>query len=58
MIRLTDFDDQLSELIEWRRDFHAHPKLTFDVERTVGLIAHCLAQMGGPVSPVQNDLAA
>lgn len=40
------FDDQIAELIEWRRDFHAHPELTFAVERTAGLVAARLKEMG------------
>ena len=46
MVSLNDFDTQLSELVKWRRDFHAHPELTFDVERTAGLVAERLEQMG------------
>lgn len=46
MTRPGAFDDQLSELIEWRRDFHAHPELGFDVERTAGLVADRLTAMG------------
>ncbi len=46
MVSLTDFDTQLSELVKWRRDFHAHPELTFDVERTGRLVTERLKQMG------------
>ena len=40
------FDDQIEKLTEWRRDFHAHPELTFAVERTAGLVAARLTEMG------------
>lgn len=46
MTGIRDFDDQLSELIRWRRDFHAHPELTFAVDRTAGLVAERLSAMG------------
>ncbi|MEW5940202.1 MAG: M20/M25/M40 family metallo-hydrolase, partial [Chloroflexota bacterium] len=34
------------ELIEWRRDFHAHPETGFDVRRTAGIVADELEKMG------------
>jgi amidohydrolase len=34
------------ELIEWRRDFHQHPELGFDVHRTAGIVAEQLEKMG------------
>ena len=34
------------ELIEWRRDFHQHPELGFDVHRTAGKVADELEKMG------------
>ena len=34
------------ELIEWRRDFHQHPELGFDVQRTAAKVADALEQMG------------
>jgi amidohydrolase len=34
------------ELIEWRRDFHAHPELGFDVHRTAAKVANELEKMG------------
>ncbi|NOH03999.1 MAG: amidohydrolase [Chloroflexi bacterium] len=34
------------ELIEWRRDFHMHPELGFDVHRTAGIVADELEKMG------------
>jgi amidohydrolase len=46
MVAIVDFEAQLSELIEWRRDFHAHPELTFDVERTASIVADRLKAMG------------
>jgi amidohydrolase len=37
-------------LTEWRRDFHAHPELAFEEERTAGLVAERLESFGVEVS--------
>lgn len=34
------------EIIEWRRDFHMHPELGFEVQRTAGIVAAELKKMG------------
>ena len=34
------------ELIEWRRDFHMHPEIAFDLHRTAGIVADELEKMG------------
>jgi amidohydrolase len=34
------------DLIEWRRDFHMHPELGFEVQRTAAKVADELEQMG------------
>ncbi|NWG07569.1 MAG: amidohydrolase [Chloroflexi bacterium] len=34
------------EIIEWRRDFHMHPELGFDVHRTAKIVADELEKMG------------
>lgn len=34
------------EIIEWRRDFHMHPELGFEVQRTAGIAAAELEKMG------------
>lgn len=34
------------ELIEWRRDFHQHPEIGFEVQRTAGIVADELEKMG------------
>jgi len=34
------------EIIEWRRDFHMHPELGFEVQRTAGIVATELEKMG------------
>jgi amidohydrolase len=34
------------ELIEWRRDFHMHPEIGFEVQRTAGIVADELEKMG------------
>ncbi len=40
------FADLLPEITEWRRDFHQHPELLFDVQRTAGLVAGRLREFG------------
>ncbi len=34
------------QLTAWRRDLHAHPELGFEVQRTAGIVAHTLADLG------------
>ncbi len=34
------------ELIEWRRDFHMHPEIGFDLHRTAKIVADQLEEMG------------
>ncbi|HNH27139.1 MAG TPA: M20 family metallopeptidase [Anaerolineales bacterium] len=34
------------DLIEWRRDFHMHPEIGFDLHRTAGIVADELEKMG------------
>ena len=34
------------EMTEWRRDFHRHPELLFDVHRTAGVVAEKLRAFG------------
>jgi len=34
------------EIIEWRRDFHMHPELGFEVQRTAGIVAAELEKLG------------
>lgn len=34
------------EVAEWRRDFHEHPELLFDVQRTAGIVADKLRAFG------------
>lgn len=46
MVHTEVFDTQLTELFAWRRDFHAHPEITFDVHRTAGLVTERLHEMG------------
>lgn len=40
----------LPEVINWRRDLHAHPELAFQEHRTAGIIAQELSRMGYEVS--------
>jgi amidohydrolase len=41
--RVADFAD---EIAAWRRDFHQHPELLFEVHRTSGIVADKLKQFG------------
>ena len=34
------------EIAEWRQDFHRHPELQYDVQRTAGRVAELLEQFG------------
>jgi hippurate hydrolase len=38
--------DLQQDIIGWRRDFHAHPELQFDVHRTAGAVAELLKVFG------------
>jgi hippurate hydrolase len=38
--------DLHNEIKEWRRDFHTHPELRFDVHRTAGSVAEKLKSFG------------
>ncbi len=40
------FAELLPEITAWRRDFHAHPELLFDVQRTAGKVAALLKEFG------------
>lgn len=41
--RVAEFSD---EIAAWRRDFHAHPELQYDVHRTAGRVAELLKSFG------------
>jgi len=41
--RVAEFQD---EIAAWRRDFHAHPELQYDVHRTAGKVAELLRSFG------------
>ena len=41
--RVADFAD---EVTAWRRDFHAHPELLYEVHRTAGIVADKLRAFG------------
>ncbi|MEM9012112.1 MAG: M20 aminoacylase family protein [Pseudomonadota bacterium] len=43
---INRFADLHAEITEWRRDFHAHPELLFDVQRTAGIVAEKLREFG------------
>lgn len=36
----------INDVIEWRRDFHAHPELLYEVPRTSGIVAERLRTFG------------
>ncbi len=38
--------DLHQDITGWRRDFHAHPELQFDVHRTAGAVAELLKSFG------------
>jgi len=40
------FAELLPEITAWRRDFHEHPELQFDVHRTAGKVAGLLREFG------------
>jgi len=40
------FADLLPEITAWRQDFHAHPELLFDVQRTAARVADLLRDFG------------
>jgi hippurate hydrolase len=40
------FAELLPEITAWRRDFHEHPELLFDVHRTAGKVAELLRSFG------------
>jgi hippurate hydrolase len=40
------FAEMLPEITAWRRDFHEHPELLFDVHRTAGKVADLLRGFG------------
>ncbi len=40
------FAELLPEITAWRRDFHEHPELQFDVHRTAGRVAELLKAFG------------
>lgn len=42
----TRLDELHSEMTEWRRDFHAHPEIGFEEERTSEIVAKRLAEWG------------
>ena len=41
--RIAEFQ---TEITAWRRDFHAHPEVLFDVHRTAGIVADKLREFG------------
>lgn len=43
---MSSGDPRYADVIEWRRDIHAHPELQFDVDRTASLVASKLREFG------------
>jgi amidohydrolase len=47
MVSLVESAHSLEDqIIAWRRDFHAHPELSFQEYRTAGVVANALRDMG------------
>lgn len=40
------FSELLPEISAWRRDFHRHPELQYDLPRTSGKVAELLRSFG------------
>ncbi|MDP9835737.1 hippurate hydrolase [Neorhizobium huautlense] len=43
---MAGIDAEYADVVEWRRDLHAHPELQFDVHRTAELVATKLREFG------------
>jgi hippurate hydrolase len=43
---MTEVDTEYADVVEWRRDLHAHPELQFEVHRTADLVATKLREFG------------
>lgn len=43
---MSTTDPDIAQVIEWRRDIHAHPELQFDVHRTAALVSTKLTEFG------------
>jgi amidohydrolase len=43
---LNRIADRADEIAEWRRDFHQHPELLYEVHRTAGKVAEMLKSFG------------
>ena len=43
---IPDIEARREQLIEWRRDLHAHPELAFEERRTAGFVADELRRLG------------
>ncbi|MEM1047150.1 MAG: M20 aminoacylase family protein [Pseudomonadota bacterium] len=43
---INRFADLHAEITEWRRDFHKHPELLYDVHRTAGIVEEKLRSFG------------
>lgn len=43
---INSINEKLDEIVAWRRDFHAHPELLYDVDRTAAKIAALLESFG------------
>jgi len=46
MTVLSDFQQGIAPMTEWRRDFHRHPELGFEEHRTAARIAELLSRWG------------
>jgi metal-dependent amidase/aminoacylase/carboxypeptidase family protein len=43
---MSAVDPRYADVVEWRRDIHAHPELQFEVNRTAALVSSKLQEFG------------
>jgi hippurate hydrolase len=46
MTTIAAFELQLPQMKAWRHDFHAHPEIGFEEQRTSGIVAKLLEEWG------------
>lgn len=49
-MNINGLDDILPQLVDWRRDFHAHPEIAYREYRTAGIVAEALSSFGCAVT--------
>lgn len=43
---LSEIENMYGQVVAWRRDFHRHPEIGFDVHRTAGIVAQEMEKLG------------